>query len=354
MIDPLLNQSIRHAIDMAAYGNWALSKMIRVLNLSDADLLKALQEALADVDADSFKVQRLDSLLKSVQELNTEAYAQLYGAMQDELKDYTEYEAGFQYDLYKSVVPMSFEIARVIPEQVYAAAMAQPFEGRLLKQWALDLGATRMRKIKDTIAIGYAQSKTTADIITDIRGTKALKYADGLLDTSRKALEPIVKTALSHTAQTTRSRFYERNKDAIGEIMWVSTLDSRTSSLCRIRDHLLYTQEHEPVGHNVPWLSGPGRLHFCCRSTSIALVKGQKKLFGTRASVNGPVNANLSYSDWLKEQSAEVQDEILGKRRGAQYRVEGMKIDRFVDDRGRQLTLKQLKERDERAFAQAA
>lgn len=353
MIDPVLNQTVRHQVDLAAYHNFVLSKMIRVLNLSDADLLAELQKALTEEDEDSFKVQRLDRMLKSVQEINTEAYAQFYGAMSDEIKDYSAYESGFQFDLYKSVLPISAELARVVPEQVYAAAMAQPFEGRLLKDWASSLAASRLRNIKDTIAVGYTNGKTTSEIITEIRGTKALRYADGLLDTSRRNLEPIVRTALSHTAQLARTKFGEKNKDIVDEEMWVSTLDGRTSSLCRVRDHLHYTAiDHKPVGHEVPWGAGPGRLHFSCRSTSILLLKGQKKLFGTRASATGPVDANMSYNDWLKEQSPEVQDDILGKKRGAQYRAEGMAIDRFVNDKGRQLSLAQLRERDEKAFNQ--
>ncbi|MYN42728.1 hypothetical protein GTP55_25625 [Duganella sp. FT109W] len=353
MIDPLLDQAIRHQVNMTQYGNFVLAKMIRILNLSDADLMAQLNEALADVDADSFKVQRLDKLLASVREVNTQAYAALYGGMTDELQAYVEYEGQFQYDLYRSVVPATFSIASVVPEQVYAAAMAQPMQGRLLKEWASNLGANRLQRIKDTIAVGYTQGKTTADIVREIRGTKALNYADGLLDTSRRQVDAVVRTALSHTAQITRTRFVKENEDILGDEMWVSTLDGKTSPECRARDHLLYTKvDHKPVGHSVPWRSGPGRLHWCCRSTSIALLKGQKSLYGSRAAAGGPVDANLSYADWLKQQSPEVQDQVLGKTRGDKYRAGGKDETMFTNDKGRMLTLKQMAEREGRALSQ--
>ncbi|WP_202412764.1 hypothetical protein [Duganella lactea] len=353
MIDPLLNHAVRHQVDMAGYGNFVLAKMIRILNLTDADLIAQLNAALADVDADSFKVQRLDSLLKSARELNAQAYAALYEGMTDELRAYVEYEGQFQYDLYKHVVPVDFSIAAIVPAQVYAAAVAQPMQGRLLKDWAAGLGQIRLQRIKDTIAVGYTQGKTTADIVREIRGTKALNYADGLLDTSRREIDAVVSTALSHTAQITRNTFYKDNIDILGDEMWVSTLDGKTTPDCRARDHLLYTPiDHKPVGHSVPYRAGPGRLHWRCRSTSIALLKGQKTLYGQRSAAGGPVDANLSYNDWLKAQTNDVQDDILGKAKGRAYREGGYKADVFTNDRGRTLTLKQMAERDARAFKQ--
>lgn len=351
MIDPLLNQAVRHQVDMAGYGNFVLAKMIRILNLTDADLIGALNAALADVDADSFKVQRLDALLKSARELNAQAYAALYDGMTEELKGYVEYEGQFQYDLYKHVVPVDFSIGAIVPAQVYAAAMSKPFTGRLLRGWAENLGDRRMGRIRDVIAVGYDQGKTTGDIIRDIRGTRALNYADGLLDISRRAIEPVVRTALSHTGQITRTQFYKENSDILGDEVWISTLDGHTTEECRARDHLHYTPvDHKPVGHSVPYLAGPGRLHWQCRSTSIALLKGQKKLSGQRSAAGGPVDANLTYNDWLAQQSDEFQDEVLGKAKGKAYRAGDYKASVFTNDRGRTMTLKQMAERDRRAW----
>lgn len=349
-MDPLLDHSIRHSVNLTQYSNYVLAKMIRILNLSDVDLMAQLNEALADIEASDFKISRLNNLLISVREVNAEAYAQLYSGLTAELQAYVEYEGQFQYDLYKSVVPVAFEIATVVPEQVYAAAMAEPMQGRLLKDWAAGLKEGRLRRIKDVIAIGYAQGKTTADIIRELRGTRALSYADGLLDTDRRNVEAIVRTALSHTAQATRSRFYDANASILGDLVWVSTLDGRTSQDCRARDQHRYTQAHAPVDHSLPWLAGPGRLHWQCRSSSIALLRGQKSLTGTRSSDGGYVAVDTSYSDWLKAQPAGVQDEVLGKARGEKYRAGGMEIKDFQNDKGKMITLKELAARDARGF----
>ena len=46
MIDPILDERIRHAINTTLYGNFVLAKMIRILNLTDADLIAQLAVAL--------------------------------------------------------------------------------------------------------------------------------------------------------------------------------------------------------------------------------------------------------------------------------------------------------------------
>lgn len=350
MIDPLLSNTIRHSIGVTQFENFVLAKVIRVLNLTDKDLVAQIAEALADTDADSFKVQRLNKLLESVRELNTQAYDNLYGALTDELKDYSAYEAGFQHDLYKFSAPVTLSIASIVPEQVYAAAVAQPMEGRLLKEWASGLSNARLQRIKDTIAVGYTQGKTTADIVREIRGTKAANYADGILDIDRRKAEAIVRTAIGHTAQITRTKFYEENDDILGDIQWSSTLDGRTTHICRVRDGKRYTKDGKPVGHSLPWLGGPGRAHWGCRSSSISLLIGQKSLYGQRASENGPVDANVTYAEWLKEQSATVQDQVLGKTRGEMYRSGKYEMKDFSNDRGIMYSLKELREMDAMAF----
>lgn len=349
-IDPLVGEAIRHSIGLQHYSNYALSRMVGVLNRTDSDLMNALSLALADVDASTFKVQRLDAMLASVRDLNAQAYAALRGELAKEIEAYTAYEAGYQHDMYTALTPVAVSFASVAPEAVYAAAFAKPFEGRLLKEWADGLEASRLRRIKDVISIGFTSGKTTAAIVSEIRGTKAAGYADGLLNVSRNDIDSIVRTALSHTAQLTRQRFYEDNESLLGDIVWISTLDSRTSSYCRARDHKHYTVEHKSIDGAPAWGSGPGRAHFRCRSTSIAMLAGQKSLTGSRSSADGYVGANVTYSEWLKAQTASVQDEVLGKAKGARYRADGMSDAAFVNDRGIEISLKTMRERDARAF----
>jgi hypothetical protein len=98
-----------------------------------------------------------------------------------------------------------------------------------------------------------------------------------------------------------------------------------------------------------------------CRSSSVPVVKSWKELGididdatpSTRASLDGQVPAEQTYGEWIKKQSAARQDQVLGPTRGALLRNGGVAVDMFYTDRGRFLTLKELAERNERAFAKA-
>jgi hypothetical protein len=59
-----------------------------------------------------------------------------------------------------------------------------------------------------------------------------------------------------------------------------------------------------------------------------------------RASVDGPVDAKTTFSDWIKTQPENVQKDVLGTTRYNLYK-KGMPLSSFVTD-GRTLTLSQL------------
>jgi hypothetical protein len=369
---PSVNEALRdadisHQVDLQQYANGVVRKMIALLNRTDSDLSAQLVAALEKMPPESFNVTRLEQLLASVRDLNTQAYAALSGELHTELADLAEYESGYQAQLFRSVIPAQIvaqvDIATVGVEQVYAAAMARPFQGRLMKEWASTIEESRMVRIRDAVRIGYVENQPISEIVKRVRGTKAKGYSDGIIEVDRRHAEAVVRTAISHTAAFTRNRFLTANSDLIKAVIWTSTLDSRTSEGCRLRDGLKYTpDEHKPIGHKVPWLAGPGALHWNCRSTSVPVTKSWGELGGvdigefnaeTRASMDGQVPGETTYAEWLKKQSAGRQDEILGATRGKLMREGGLNLDRFYNEKGKTLTLAEIRARDAAAFAKA-
>lgn len=364
--EELADKAVGHAVDMAAYSNEVVRRMIALLNRSDARLFFELTQALERMTPATFSVQRLEDLLVSVRQLNAQAYAQIGEEMSAEVRKLVDYEAGYQLALFNASIPpqviASVGVAEVNVEQVYAAAMSRPFQGRLLREWASSIEAGRMTRIRDTVRQGFIEQQTTDQIVRRIRGTKAKGYSDGVIEIDRRGAEAVVRTAISHTAGFTRDRFYDANTDLIKAVQWVSTLDTRTSEPCRIRDNLRYQPvDHRPIGHAIPWLGGPGRLHWNCRSSSVPITKSWRELSvnidefspTTRASMDGQVAADMSYGDWLKKQSASRQDQILGADRGKLLRDGGLTLDKFYNDKGVYLTLDELRKRDAAAFKRA-
>jgi hypothetical protein len=352
--DWLNEQAIGHQVDLSLYSNAVVRKMLLILQRADVRLYAELQSALQRLDLDSFTVQRLESMLHSVKATNAKAYQQVQQEIDTELRDFVKYEASYQSMTIASALPVTVHVAAISAEQVYTAAMARPFQGVLLNDVLTDLEETAAKKIRQTVAQGFVEGKTTDQIIRELRGTKANKYADGIMQGSRRDIEAVARTALSHMAGFTQDRMVDANQDIIKGVVWCATLDTRTSAPCRARDQKLYSvPDHKPIEHSFPWGGGPGRFHWRCRSHQTTVLKSNKELGidapevvmkdGTRASMDGQLPADLSYGDWLKKQTAARQDEVLGATRAKLLRAGKLKFEDMYGSKGQYLTLEQLK-----------
>ena len=152
----------------------------------------------------------------------------------------------------------------------------------------------------------------------------------------------MVRTATTHTSNLARQATFEANDDVILGYEWVSTLDNRTSSVCKGLDGQIFknsdTNKRYPPAH-------PN-----CRSSTAPVLDARYKLddsVNTRASRGADggqqVNADSTYYGWLKEQGAQGKDgrafvvDVLGKERGKLFLDGGLSADKF-----KQLTLDEM------------
>ena len=147
----LQDEAIDHAVDERRYSNWVVQRMIAVLNRSDARLMAQLSEALLQLEADSFTVERLEVLLTSLRAVNAQAYAQVYDALQEPLQGMATAEAQWQASSLRAALP-----APVLPRQVgvrsplhLRAGDVQRDDGQALHQRAglLDVGMALRRHV---------------------------------------------------------------------------------------------------------------------------------------------------------------------------------------------------------------
>jgi hypothetical protein len=358
----LQDEAITHALYLQGYTKGTAGKIIKLLKQSHNDLVDQLQIALERNPQRQFNIARIDALLSSVDRLINSAYGEVSTELNKQLKGLVSYETGYQTQLFSSVLPEQVSFIAVSADQAYAAAISRPFQSRLLSEWMDGLDADLRVKVRDAVRLGFLEGQTTSEIVKRIRGTRAANYADGLLDINARNAETIVRTAIGHTAAYTRDLVYEANADIVKAIKWLSTLDSRTTPICQVRDSKLYTVgTHKPIGHSYPWLGGAGRAHMNCRSSSTVVLKSFRELgidsddlpLSTRASLTGQVPADVTYAEWLKNKGASLQDEVLGKTRGELFRSGKLTLDRFYAKDGRTYTLDELRKRDASAFKQA-
>ncbi len=234
--EKLADLAISHQIYLQRYGGGVVRRFMQLLNRVDDDLFARLTEALERLPPESFTVQRLDQMLVQVQRLNAEAYRAAGEELDGALLELAGYEASYQHRVLQSVLPAKVADALVLstvsPNQVYAAAMARPFQGKLLKEALKDIETAKAIRIRDAIRMGFVEGETIGQMVRRLRGTRALKYADGLMEIDRRGAEALVRTAVNHTANYARQAVYEANADIVKEVQWLSALDGRTTVGC--------------------------------------------------------------------------------------------------------------------------
>lgn len=360
--DRLQDEAITHAVYVARYGTGAANKMNRLLNAADDELSALLLKTLEGVDAAGYSERRLTALLASVRRLNGKTYKAVIKSLQSELAAFAAHESGYQYTLFADLLPEyvlnRFNLHAIAPDQLYAASVSRPFQGRLLSEWGKKLEADRLKKITDAVRMGYLLNEPTEQITRRVVGTMAQNREDGAIQASRRDLAAVTRTAVSHIASTSRQKFAKANSDIVKGKQWLSTLDTRTTTICIIRDRLMYSIDGKPIGHKIPYLRGPGRAHFCCRSTETLVLKSWREMGisvdemppGTRASMDGQQPAETTYAQWLARQSFARQKTVLGDTRARLLQAGKLTVPEFYNDKGEFLTLEQLRRLEPQAF----
>jgi hypothetical protein len=242
--------SIARRVWLIQFANGLARKVLELFTRADAELFSALAIALERLPPTSPDVRVIESTLSGVSRINAAIYARVQQSMETDLRALTLSELGFQGSMLEKVIlPLRIPLTGAPAEQVYAAVLARPFQGRLLKEWSASNEATRMVRIRDTVRMGYLNSDPTAEIVKKIRGTRVNNYKDGLIEIDRRNAEAVVRTAVSHTASVARNKLYEANPDLITAVQWLATLDDRTSATCAARDGLKYSADsHIGIG----------------------------------------------------------------------------------------------------------
>ena len=136
--ESLRDEAIAHSVWISRYATGVANRMVKLLNETDADLSSRLLDALDKLPPDSFTVTRLESLLGSVRELNQQAIASMLTGLQDELLALAKNEVSYQMSLFDSLLPSQvlsrYPMQGITADMLYADAMSQPFQGRLLSE----------------------------------------------------------------------------------------------------------------------------------------------------------------------------------------------------------------------------
>jgi SPP1 gp7 family putative phage head morphogenesis protein len=345
---------------LRGYSNATVRKVIGLLKEAEEDLEKQIRQRIGWIsergyDASEHTLKRLESNLREVREVMREAYRRLGKEIRTDLQDLSKVEAGWVAKSLQGAlegVGVNMGVGLAEGDLLRAIVNKRPFQGGLLRDWVAKLERESFTRVAGQIRQGLLQGESIDRIVRRIRGTKAGRFADGILQISRREAETVVRTAVSHVANAARDETYAANSDLIEAVLWEATLDSRTCEKCAIRDGKKYTLDHKPVGHSIPWEGGPGRLHHNDRCTSVpelvswkSLGIDAKEVTGEqRNALDGFVPSDTTFGDWIKTQPTAVQNKVLGVRRAQMLRSGEATFNEFFDRKGNLVTLDELRD----------
>lgn len=355
---PIFDSLLRQQIMVQRFASGEIGKVTTFLVQMD----QAIRGELSAADElTRMQKSRLEVLLQSVDTLLGRIWERFRATLQGDLFGMAKYEASVAAQAldrsikdFEAVVPSAMQIRAAATSS--PLAVKGPNRGRLLADFIDDWTTSERRAVIGVIRRGAFEGMNNGDIVRAIRGTQALNYQDGLLDVTRRHADAVVRTSVQHVANVARTETLKANSDIIKAWQWVATLDKRTCPSCRSLDG----RQFPPSMKARP----EPPLHINCRCTLVPVLtdkfaKLQKG--GTRAS-KGPeggqqVASDLSYYEWLKQQPAAFQDDVLGPTRGKLFRDGGLSAARFAElqlDRYYQpITLDQMRDRNPMVFAEA-
>ncbi len=336
--------------------NRDVQEALNILNRVDGQLELALRRA--GIGDAPYTQARLVALKAQVTNLLGAMHADLDPVLTQNVLDAAEAAAKVEEQLFRQELPAGLDVTTPNLGVIQQAATLRPFNGAVMAEWVSQLKTADLQRTWGHILDGIISGTTTDEIIRGLVGTEALNYMDGVRQVTRRGTEALVRTSINHATNQGRQMVWEANQDVVGSVRWVSTLDTRTTPICQHRDGRVGPVSEEgtwtpPAGASVldPPMARPPA-HPNCRSTTVAVTKSWRELGfdmdemdpGTRASMDGQVPANMTYFEWLKKQSPEVQKDVLGKTRYDMWHKDGVTPDRFINDKGKYLTIKELKD----------
>lgn len=323
--------TIRHHIFLQRHSTGEFKRIEPLLRSLRRDIKRKLNANRNALTID--QAARLNSLLADINIIIQQHTSRLQDRLEQIGRPLAENELDFyQVALSQSVtVPLAglpASAVAVTANPTISLISGQNIERKTLTSMVQELSNRAFVDVQETIQKGILSGETA---------TAITRQATAIVQTrTSQQVEAVVRTYINAVSAEAMQQVASTNRQLLSGMKWVSVLDKRTTLVCQARDGKIY-----PIGTSV---RPPA--HYRCRSVMIMMIRDEYRvpnLERTRSAMDGPVSDKIDYERWLKSQPADVQREILGESRYELFAKGGLTVDNFVDQRGVQYTLDQLR-----------
>jgi SPP1 gp7 family putative phage head morphogenesis protein len=326
------------------------------------DLEKSLIAELTKIDvtgpASRYHAARLAKLLEFAKETTRSAYRDVKLTHAEALRGLASLEDDFMRGAVNSVIGVDLMTVSLSAETLKTLAADTLIQKAPSAEWWSRQAGDTLQRFTDHMRDGVLRGESTTELVRRVRGRRENFFNDGIMQTSYRNAEALVRTSVQTVANEARLETYAANEDVLNGTQWVATLDRRTTAICIALDGKVWDKQLKPVGHKHKF-PGP-TAHWGCRSTQIPVMKSFEELMGKaetrslleqasaqrkdmlRASMDGQVAGVDTFDDFLKRKDDGFQNKLLGPERAQLWRDGKITANDLTNQDNRPLTVKQL------------
>jgi hypothetical protein len=301
------------------FADWILVRTIQLQAVASwmlAELLVSLRDLEAEIVAEISKVNptatqslsqrkaRLQHLLDEIEQRIKDVYAEMEARAGDYFQELADIEADEQRDK----LALIFGVAPVGGRIKLSDILTLSIIGATLGEWFESMQTDYVFRMRTILVQGVGAGLSLDDILGTMRGISTPIPLPSPTTTASRSLETVLRTGVEEVSDEVLSRTAERMPAKTIRMGWqsIAVLDSRTTQLCRAYAFKIWTLDHKPIGHSLPFLPVPR--HYNCRSRIIPIHLD-----------DDPVN-DLTFKQWLDSLSVADQNKIFGETRMRLYR----------------------------------
>lgn len=358
--DRIQAELLEHELKILRVEAGTRKKILAMLMKLGKDLTAEILGSGIDTPRTDWQRARLRKLLEAVSKKIGMAYQGIGESVQEDLAGLAQVSSeGIAAAVNAAIGAKLVQPLDWTPRQLASLASNVMIEGAPSAEWWARQSEDMVQGFMDQMRMGLLRGEgidKLRDRILPKTDLRTVPMEDrGLIWKARRNAEALVRTSAIACMNDAHLATYNENLDVISGVQWVSTLDNRTTPICRVLDGLIWDlPDMTPRGHGRDY---PGAsAHWNCRSARVPVTRTWEELAqnkrlareldkikpGDRASMGGQVSGDLTYETWFETLSRPRQEEILGPVRYDLWKRGQIGFTDMVDQTGRELTVKEL------------
>jgi SPP1 gp7 family putative phage head morphogenesis protein len=383
--DRLTDFAISHGVDLLKIEAGLRNKVLAMLKKLESSLVADLAKIdPTGTERQTYRQMRLTALLKQTRETIRSSYSEVNSSLRKELGELAKVEAEFALTSINAAVGVDIATVAVNAETLRVLVRDANILGAPAKDWWTRQATSLQRRFADQMRQGMLRGETLSELVQRVRGKRTDGFTSGIMQAGRRDAEALVRTSTLAVSNAANLAAYRNNPDVLRGIRQVSVLDSRTTPVCISYSGKMWDLEGRPIGHNLPFNSGPPR-HWACRSVLSPITRSWSELSrrdaiptggrptsisrffeqrlaekgfddaeiasikaNTRASMDGQIPAETTFQQFLKQKEKDSPGfaaKMLGVGKAKLWEQGKLSLEELVNFKGDPLTLEQLREK---------